>query len=80
MKIAEEILQEFPGQQGSGSFIEGVVPDTRRSQGDPFLLEQGDHGTRRRLKAVYAEVIGKGRCKALQKGFKVWNNLSVFFK
>jgi hypothetical protein len=78
MKIAEEILQEFPGHQGSGSFIEGVVPDTRRSQGDPFLLKHGDHGTRRRFKAVYAKVIGKGRCKALQKGFKVWNKFLVF--
>ncbi len=76
MDVAEEILQQFARQKGPGSFIEGVVSDTGRSQGDASLLR--DDRSRGGLETIHAKVIGKRLSEALQKGFKVRNNLLVF--
>ena len=78
MDVAEKILQQFARQKGPGSFIEGVVSDTGRSQGDASLLEHRDDRSRGGLETIHAKVIGKRLSEALQKGFKVRNNLLVF--
>jgi hypothetical protein len=78
MDVAEEILQQFARQKGPGSFIEGVVSDTGRSQGDASLLEHRDDRSRGGLETIHAKVIGKRLSEALQKSFKVRNNLLVF--
>ena len=78
MDVAEEILQQFARQKGPGSFIEGVVSDTGRSQEDASLLKHRDDRSRGGLETIHAKVIGKRLSEALQKGFKVRNNLLVF--
>jgi len=80
MDVAEEILQQFARQKGSGSFIEGVVSDTGRSQGDASFLKHRDDQSRGGLEAIHAKVIGKGLSEALQKEFEIGDKLSVFFE
>ncbi len=78
MDVPEEILQQFARQKGPGSFIECVVSDTGWSQGYAFILKHRDDRSRRGLETIHAKVIGKRGSEALQKGFKVRNNLLIF--
>jgi hypothetical protein len=80
MDVAEEILQQFARQQGPGSLVKGGVPDTYRSQGYAFLVKHPDKGRRGRLEAIHAKVIGKRSCVALQKEFKIRNEIAVLFE
>jgi len=78
MDVSEEILQQFARQKAPGSFIEGVVSDTGRSQGDASLLKHRDDRSRGGLEAIHAKVIGKRLSEALQKKIEIGNNLLVF--
>jgi hypothetical protein len=80
MNITEEILQQFARKQSPGSFVKGVVPHTDRSQGYAFLVKHPDEGSRGRLEAIHAKVIGKRPCVALHKGIKIRNEIAVCFK
>ncbi len=59
VNVTEEILQQFARGQGPGGVIKGVSPETDLSQGDSFLMEHPDEGSRGSLQAVHAKVIGK---------------------
>ncbi len=80
MDVAEEILQQFARQKGPGSFIEGVVSDTGRSQGDTSLLKHRDDRSRGGLEAIHAKVIGKRLSEALQKEVEIGDKLAVLFE
>jgi hypothetical protein len=78
MDVAEEILQQFARQKGPGSFIEGVVSDTGRSQGDASLLKHRDDRSRGGLETIHAKVIGKRLSEALQKKTEIGNKFLIF--
>jgi hypothetical protein len=80
VNVTEEILQQFARRQGPGGVIKGVAPETDLPQGDSFLLERPDEGSRGSLQAVHAKVIGKRPSQAFQKGIEVRNEITIFIE
>ena len=78
VKVSEEILDPFSYGQGALSLAKALLPQPRFSDADSFALKHADKGIRGDLEAVDSEVIGKRLLVALQKGFKIRNDVLVF--
>jgi hypothetical protein len=80
MDVAEKILQQLARQKVPGSFIEGVIPEADRSQGNALVFKPSDDRSRGGFEAVHPKVIGKTRSEALHKQVEIGNELAVLFK